>query len=63
LQIEDILDIKDQPNLPGTVQEYPNWQRRLPLSPDVWGEDGRLARAARTMAEAGRATGGTAWNG
>jgi 4-alpha-glucanotransferase len=54
LQIEDILDIKDQPNLPGTVHEYPNWRRRLPLSPDALGEDARLARAARTMAEAGR---------
>jgi 4-alpha-glucanotransferase len=54
LQIEDILDIKDQPNLPGTVREYPNWRRRLPLSPDAWGDDPRLARAARTMAEAGR---------
>ena len=54
LQIEDILDIKDQPNLPGTVREYPNWRRRLPLSPDDWGEDTRLARAARAMAEAGR---------
>jgi 4-alpha-glucanotransferase len=54
LQIEDILDIKDQPNLPGTVREYPNWRRRLPLSPDGWGDDPRLARAARTMAEAGR---------
>lgn len=54
LQIEDILDIEDQPNLPGTVREYPNWRRRLPLSPDRWGEDPRLARAAATMAEAGR---------
>jgi 4-alpha-glucanotransferase len=54
LQIEDILDIADQPNLPGTSYEYPNWRRRLPLSPDQWGDDPRLARAARTMAEAGR---------
>ena len=54
LQIEDILDIEDQPNLPGTVREYPNWRRRLPLSPEAWGDDPRLARAAATMAEAGR---------
>jgi 4-alpha-glucanotransferase len=54
LQIEDILDIADQPNLPGTVHEYPNWRRRLPLSPEAWAEDPRLARAAATMAEAGR---------
>ncbi len=54
LQIEDILDIKDQPNLPGTVTEYPNWRRRLPLAPEDWGGDERLARAARIMREAGR---------
>jgi 4-alpha-glucanotransferase len=54
LQIEDILDIADQPNLPGTVHEYPNWRRRLPLPPEVWGEDARLARAAATMAAEGR---------
>jgi 4-alpha-glucanotransferase len=63
LQIEDILDIADQPNLPGTRHEYPNWRRRLPLSPDEWGDDPRLARAAQAMTEAGRATGGAAWNG
>jgi 4-alpha-glucanotransferase len=54
LQIEDILDIADQPNLPGTVREYPNWRRRLPLSPEDWGDDPRLARAAATMAAEGR---------
>lgn len=54
LQIEDILDIKEQPNLPGTVNEYPNWRRRLPLAPADWAGDGRIARAARIMREAGR---------
>jgi 4-alpha-glucanotransferase len=54
LQIEDILDIKDQPNLPGTVAEYPNWRRRLPIAPGDWASDDRLARAARIMRDAGR---------
>lgn len=31
LPIEDALAIPDQPNLPGTTNEHPNWRRRLPL--------------------------------
>ncbi len=54
LQIEDILDIKNQPNLPGTVSEYPNWRQRLPISAQALAEDPRVSRAARTMSDAGR---------
>jgi 4-alpha-glucanotransferase len=32
LPIEDALATLDQPNLPGTTDEHPNWCRRLPLS-------------------------------
>lgn len=32
LQAEDICGAVEQPNLPGTVDEHPNWRRRLPLS-------------------------------
>ena len=28
--IEDLLGLVEQPNLPGTVDEHPNWRRRLP---------------------------------
>jgi 4-alpha-glucanotransferase len=27
--IEDLLGVEQQPNLPGTVNEHPNWRRRL----------------------------------
>jgi 4-alpha-glucanotransferase len=27
--IEDVLGLVDQPNLPGTIDEHPNWRRRL----------------------------------
>lgn len=30
LPIEDILGLPEQPNLPGTTNEHPNWRRRLP---------------------------------
>ncbi len=30
LPIEDALSLTEQPNLPGTQDEHPNWRRRLP---------------------------------
>lgn len=54
LQIEDILDVVDQPNLPGTVDEYPNWRHPLPVAAADLAGDPRLARAAALMAAAGR---------
>lgn len=30
LPIEDALALTEQPNLPGTIDEHPNWRRRLP---------------------------------
>jgi (1->4)-alpha-D-glucan 1-alpha-D-glucosylmutase len=32
IQIEDLMGQAEQANLPGTVHEHPNWQRRLPMS-------------------------------
>jgi 4-alpha-glucanotransferase len=34
LSLEDLLGLVDQPNIPGTVNEHPNWRRRLPLALD-----------------------------
>jgi len=31
ISLEDLLGLSDQPNIPGTVDEHPNWRRRLPL--------------------------------
>ncbi|MDR2872954.1 MAG: 4-alpha-glucanotransferase [Xanthomonadaceae bacterium] len=30
LPIEDALEIEEQPNFPGTVDQHPNWRQRLP---------------------------------
>jgi 4-alpha-glucanotransferase len=30
LPLEDALGMTEQPNLPGTIDEHPNWRRRLP---------------------------------
>jgi 4-alpha-glucanotransferase len=34
VQTEDLLGVETMVNLPGTVDEHPNWRRRLPLSVD-----------------------------
>jgi 4-alpha-glucanotransferase len=30
LPMEDVLGLVEQPNLPGTIDEHPNWRRRMP---------------------------------
>jgi 4-alpha-glucanotransferase len=34
LSLEDLLNVADQPNIPGTVDEHPNWRQRLPIATD-----------------------------
>ncbi len=52
LPIEDLLGQEEQPNLPGTVDEHPNWRRRMPDKAEVLlrGEDA-AARITAVAAE------------
>src|SRR5258707_14234492 len=34
ISLEDLLGVIDQPNIPGTVNEHPNWRQRLPIALD-----------------------------
>ncbi|HUN99995.1 MAG TPA: 4-alpha-glucanotransferase [Bradyrhizobium sp.] len=34
LSLEDLLGVIDQPNIPGTIDEHPNWRQRLPVPLD-----------------------------
>ncbi len=34
ISLEDLLGVIDQPNIPGTIDEHPNWRRRLPVAVD-----------------------------
>jgi 4-alpha-glucanotransferase len=34
--IEDMLDVVDQVNIPGTVDQHPNWRRKLPVPLEEW---------------------------
>ncbi len=49
IALDDILELADQPNIPGTIDEHPNWRRRLPV--DIEDVAGRLgAEFARAVA-------------
>ena len=50
VQIEDALCDDEQPNLPGTVDQHPNWRRRLPRKLEELGADGDLLRIVAPVA-------------
>ena len=33
VQIEDLIGVVEQANMPGTTHQHPNWRRRLPRPP------------------------------
>jgi (1->4)-alpha-D-glucan 1-alpha-D-glucosylmutase len=50
VQLEDVLLVADQLNLPGTPAEtYPSWRRRIPLAVEAWPGDGAFLRLAAAM--------------
>jgi 4-alpha-glucanotransferase len=49
---EDLLGVREQANLPGTVHEYPNWRRKLPMTLEaIMSDRGVLASADVINAE------------
>ena len=51
IAVEDLLGVIDQVNVPGTIDEHPNWRRRLPLPIEDWNQridPERLAHALRS---------------
>ena len=51
VQLEDVLGVREQANLPGTVEEQPNWRRKLPLTLEEIEHDERFARLAETLSQ------------
>ncbi len=49
VQLEDVFGCRDQVNLPGTVEQYPNWRRKLPVPIERWEEDGRFVELAQRL--------------
>jgi 4-alpha-glucanotransferase len=54
IAVEDIFGMEDQVNVPGTVEQHPNWRRRWPVPLEQLGSDQRLGRIAAAFARAGR---------
>jgi 4-alpha-glucanotransferase len=52
--IEDVFGAREQMNIPGTVDEYPNWRIRWPVSLEQLQDDARLMRLSEAFARAGR---------
>jgi 4-alpha-glucanotransferase len=50
IPIEDLLGQEEQPNLPGTITEYPNWRRRLPMAASAVVDDPTARRRIEALA-------------
>jgi (1->4)-alpha-D-glucan 1-alpha-D-glucosylmutase len=50
IQLEDVLGVAEQVNLPGTVDEHPNWRRKLPLVLERFPDDERVVDLGRALA-------------
>lgn len=46
---EDVLGQVEQVNLPGTTDQYPNWQRKLPSNFEEWPADPRFVALAEAL--------------
>lgn len=48
-QPEDVFAQSEQVNLPGTVDQHPNWRRKLTLTLDAWSGDERMQLLTQTL--------------
>ncbi|HET6725029.1 MAG TPA: 4-alpha-glucanotransferase [Gammaproteobacteria bacterium] len=58
VQLEDVLGQREQLNLPGTTDEYPNWRQRMHTTIDSALSDPRMLELARALKTQGRADAG-----
>jgi 4-alpha-glucanotransferase len=54
VQAADALGLRDQANLPGTVDEYPNWRQRLPVDAGALAHAPGMIETARILGAARR---------
>ncbi|HEX3936485.1 MAG TPA: 4-alpha-glucanotransferase [Xanthobacteraceae bacterium] len=54
LPLEDILGLEEQPNLPGTIEQHPNWRRRYPGSADTLLRTDAVRRRLAPLKQRGR---------
>lgn len=53
VQPEDVFEMMEQANVPGTIDQHPNWRRKLPVALENWSDDARVRALALAMAERG----------
>ena len=53
VQLDDVLGIVEQQNLPGTIDEHPNWRRRYPVAVEALADDPGLAAIASVVGSRG----------
>jgi len=49
VQLEDVLGVREQSNLPGTTEEHPNWKRKLPLELERMPADPRFVALTEAL--------------
>ncbi len=50
VQLEDMVGMEEQANLPGTVDGHPNWRRKLPVSLEQLPQCGTFQRVVAAVA-------------
>lgn len=56
MPVEDALALAEQPNIPGTIDQHPNWRRQMPVSATTMLDEPRVAaRLARLAGARSRA--------
>ncbi|WP_088347173.1 MULTISPECIES: 4-alpha-glucanotransferase [Rhodomicrobium] len=51
IQLEDLAEMKERMNIPGTVDEQPNWRRKFPLDLDALFRSQNLQAITKAVAE------------
>ncbi|GGI20964.1 4-alpha-glucanotransferase [Oxalicibacterium faecigallinarum] len=57
IPLEDVLGLLEQPNVPNTIDEHPNWRRRLPETTDHMLDRGDVAQRLSILEKARQAKG------
>lgn len=54
VSLEDALGVHERPNVPGTINEFPNWRRALPVNIEEIAQASGVVRIAEDMKASGR---------
>ena len=49
IPMEDALMLEEQVNIPGTIDEHPNWKRKLPSTMEDFWRDDNVQRLVSAM--------------